>query len=292
MLKLKCKCAKNRAQSPCKQLWVRLKSLRIYATRPIADMFNTQRVYLQTILIKMLRMKRIVLSALVVIGLTGTSTAQSLLIENYDQNVELNSRIIDDHYGHITVKNTSGAAVNVWVKRKIFGTSASWCAFDSAYFCWDLCYGNATNNSVGGLSVGAGQSNSAFSGHVYSTGNNSNCADSIRYTFYNQANPNDSASVVVKYMATSAFSVAEDKLAISKMYPNPAANFVVIELGERAQAGMAVDLYNLLGAKVRSLKVSGNRIEIPVADLHNGIYLCTLTKNGKTVETRKITVRH
>jgi len=237
-------------------------------------------------------MMKTVLSALITLGMGFSAIGQSLTIESYSQTVNLNSRIIDDHSGYVAVKNVSGATVNVWVKRIIFGTSSTWCAFDSAYFCWDLCYGNNVNASIGGLPVGAGQTSNAFTGHVYSTGSNVNCVDSIRYTFYNETNPNDSVSVVMRYQATSAFSIAEKEMPIAKMYPNPASNFVFVELATASAQGTTIELFNLLGAKVRTVKVTGTRTEIPVGDLHNGIYLCTINKNGKALETRKITVRH
>lgn len=235
-------------------------------------------------------MKKSVLAALAVIGFTATAVAQSLVVESYDAVVGLNSTMVNDYYAHAEIKNISGSTVNVKAKRYIYGTN--WCAFDSAYFCWDLCYGSNVNASVGANSIAAGQSNNLFSGHVYSTNNGTSCIDSIRYTFFNESNSSDSVSIVVKYQASSVFSVTESTFPVAKMYPNPAVNYIVVELNSPVAQGTTVELFNLLGTKVRSVKAAGTRVEIPVGELHSGIYLCTITKNGKSLETRKITVRH
>jgi len=235
-------------------------------------------------------MKESILAVIAVIGLMASTVAQSLEVETYDAVVGMNSTMVNDYYAHADIKNISSNTINVKAKRYIYGTN--WCAFDSAYFCWDLCYGSNVNASVGGNSIAAGQSNNLFSGHVYSTNDGTTCVDSIRYTFFNEANPNDSVSIVVKYDASAVFSVAESTLPVAKLYPNPAVNYVVVELNTPVSQGTTVELYNLLGAKVRSVKANSSRVEIPVADLHNGIYLCTITKNGKSLETRKINVRH
>ena len=235
-------------------------------------------------------MKKSILAIVAVIGLMATTVAQSLEVESYDAVVGMNSTMVNDYYAHAEIKNVSSSPINVKAKRYFYGSS--WCAFDSAYFCWDLCYGNNVNMSQGGVMINPAQTNNLFSGHAYSTNNGTACADSIRYTFFDAANPNDSVSIVIKYEASTVFSVGEKELPVAKMYPNPAVNFIVIELTTPATQGTTIELFNLLGAKVRTVKVSGTRTEIPVGDLHNGIYLCTINKNGKALETRKINVRH
>jgi hypothetical protein len=235
-------------------------------------------------------MKKAILAMFTVVGMMSATVAQNIVIESYDAVVGVNSTAVNDYYGHLDVKNASGSSLNIKSKRMIYG--ATQCAFDSAYFCWDLCYGSDVNASVGAVTVAAGETNTLFSGHVYSGNTGVSCVDSIRYTFFDAANPNDSVSVVVKYEASAVFSVTEKELPVAKLYPNPAVNFVVVELTTPATQGTTIELFNLLGAKVRTVKASGTRIEIPVGDLHNGIYLCTINKNGKALETRKINVRH
>lgn len=231
-----------------------------------------------------------VLALTLLIGVSFATLAQSLVIESYDNEVGMNSMAVSDYSGHVTVKNTSGTTLNVFCKRYIF--SATPCAFDSAYFCWDLCYGNETNQSLGAVTINSGESNNYFSGHAYSPNTGVNCIDSIRYTFYDAQNTADSVSVVIVYSASNVFTVDEDQLPVADIFPNPASHFVTIQLVNTPKAGTTLDVFNLLGSKVRSIAVKGKTIEIPVTDLHNGIYLVTLNVDGKAVETRKIVVRH
>ena len=235
-------------------------------------------------------MKKILLVGLMSFGLTVVAMAQSLSIVSADEVVYVNSTAVTDYFGKVEVKNVSNSDIDVFAKRKIFG--ASLCAFDSAYFCWDFCYFPDTDQSIGTLEIKSGETNSLFSGHVYSTTTSASCADSIRYTFWNSDDANDSVSIVVVYQASDVFSVEEETQAISNIYPNPANNVMFIELAEQNTSGLTVDLYNLLGSKVRSVDVMSSRVQLDVADLHAGIYMCTVSKNGTAIETRKIVVRH
>lgn len=235
-------------------------------------------------------MKKTILFFLFVTALSFGGFAQSLSVESYDTVVYMNSNNGGDYSAHVTIKNESGINLNVKAKRQFFG--ANWCAFDSAYFCWDFCYGNDVNRSVGTVAIPAGTSSSAFSGHVYASYSGVSCMDSIRYTFYDEMDASDSVSVVVKYGSTPDFSIDENKTLISQIFPNPADRFVTITLEKNAKAGTTVEVFNLLGAKVHSQNVSGNRLDINTANLHNGIYLVTIKENGKAVETKKLVVKH
>lgn len=237
-----------------------------------------------------MKMKKVLLIAILLVGLDVVVKAQSLSIVAADEVVYVNSTAVNDYFGKIDVKNTSNADIDVYAKRKIFGSN--WCAFDSAYFCWDFCYFPETDVSLGTLEIKAGETNSIFSGHVYSSTTGANCSDSIRYTFWNSNDANDSVSIVVVYQANDVFSIEENNVGIDKIYPNPANEFVFVEVNEQNTDGVTIDLYNLLGSKVRSTTVTSNRVQINVADLHAGIYLCTISRNGTAVETRKVVVKH
>jgi hypothetical protein len=239
---------------------------------------------------KIIHMRTTIIALILFVGISATANAQSLAIESYDAVVEMNSTNVKDYSGHVKVKNVTNIALDVYCKRMIFGTTN--CAFDSAYFCWDLCYPNTVDQSFGPVTIGAGESTTNFTGHAYSPNTGVNCIDSIRYTFYNSQNNADSVSVVMKYSANSVFSVDEAALPVSDIFPNPASQFVTVQLVSTPKPGTTIEVFNLLGAKVRSIAAKGKRVEIPVSDLYNGIYLITLNVDGKAVETRKIVVRH
>lgn len=235
-------------------------------------------------------MKKGILTLLVIFGALSLTFAQSLEVESYDEVVEINSSSIKDYSAHVKIKNIGNTAVTVNCKRIEFGSN--WCAFDSNYFCWDLCYGNDVNWSIGGWTIQPGATDNSFSGHVYSTGNGTTCIDSVRYTFYVANNGNDSVSVVIKFSSSPVFSVAENKLQSSKAYPNPAKNFFFVELPKQPKANTTLEIYNLLGSKVRSITLRSAKVEVNVSDLKSGIYLYSIIENGNTIETKKIVVRN
>jgi len=237
-------------------------------------------------------MRKELLTLLAIVGTFSFAFAQSLQVESYDEVVEINSSSINDYSAHVKIKNISGTAVTVNCKRIEFGTPANWCAFDSNYFCWDLCYGNATNWSLGGWEILPGAVDNYFSGHAYSTGNGTTCTDSVRYTFFLANNAADSVSVVLKFSAGPVFGVKENSLQSSKAYPNPAKNYFFVELAKQPKPNTTIEIYNLLGSKVRSIAVRSNKVEINVSDLKSGIYLYTISENGHSIETKKLVVKN
>jgi len=237
-------------------------------------------------------MRKSILILLAIVGFVSYGMAQSLEVESYDTITHINSSTIADYQTHIKIKNVGSTAVTVNCKRIEFGDESTWCAFDSNYFCWDLCYGNDVDWSLGGWEVQPGAVNQDFSGHVYSTGNANSCLDSIRYTFYVNNNASDSTSVVVKFQSSPTFGLNEFKAQASSAYPNPAKNYFFVELAKQPKANTTIDLYNLLGSKVRSISARSNKVEINVSDLKSGIYLYTISENGHAVETKKIVVKN
>jgi len=235
-------------------------------------------------------MRKGILTLLAVVGAFSLMFAQSLEIESYDEIVEINSSGINDYSAKVKIKNIGNAAVTVKCKRVEFGSN--WCAFDSNYFCWDLCYGNDVNWSIGGWAIQPGAVDNNFSGHAYSTGNGTTCTDSVRYTFYVENNANDSVSVVLKFSAGPVFSVNENKLQSTKAYPNPAKNYFFVELAKQPKPNTTIEIYNLLGSKVRSIAVRSTKVEVNVSDLKSGIYLYSISENGNSIETKKIVVKN
>lgn len=237
-------------------------------------------------------MKKSILTFFAIIGLALTSFGQSLAIESYDKVTPMDPDTIVDYGAHVIVKNISSATVKVLCKRTEFGDESSWCAISGNYFCWDLCYGNETDLSIDGWDIAPGATNNAFSGHAYSSGNGTNCADSVRYTFFVDFNPNDSVSVVLKFENTASFSISEQSIQKSNAYPNPARNYFFVELAHQPKANTTIEVYNLLGSKVRSVAARSTKVEVNVADLKSGIYLYTITENGRAIETKKIVVKN
>lgn len=75
-----------------------------------------------------------------------------------------------------------------------------------------------------------------------------------------------------------------DKSTIS-LYPNPAAEFINIQIEGKAQ----VEIYSLTGKQVKSLQITETE-RVSIADLNTGIYFVKVNQNGNTV-TKKLIVQ-
>lgn len=200
---------------------------------------------------------------------TATLSAQSLAVTEMDTVLEVNSTAVADYGFSIKVQNVSSESVDVYVKRAYSNAD---CAFDSAYFCWDYCYGADVDNSIGYVTFNASDIRSDFSGHVYSPNSGMACSDSTRYVFYNGKDPSDSLSVWVTIAAGPTVGTVELVVEEGKLYPNPAQNYVTIET---VQEGVFV-LYNALGERVIIEELYAGQNAIPVSDLSNGVYLYSI----------------
>ena len=114
----------------------------------------------------------------------------------------------------------------------------------------------------------------------------------MRYTFFVDGSPNDSVSVTLKYSAGPTIGVNENEVAVAKSYPNPASDAFFVEFADQPKSNTSIEVYNLLGTKVKQVDVTSMRTEINVSNLTSGIYIYTVSRNGKTFETKKVVVKH
>lgn len=234
-------------------------------------------------------MKKLILLAFTAI-FSLSANSQSLQITMADTIVGLNSNSGMEFGAYVKVKNISTTDKNVKVEKINYSTNT--CAFDSSYFCWDLCYDASATGSFGYQTIGANQISSAFSAYAYAKTNGSSCVDSIGYKFFIDGNPSDFVLINIIFESSATFSVKEIRVTQSKVYPNPANSFFYVELQDMPKAGTRLDMFNLVGAKVQSLSLQGLRTEIPVSQLPSGMYLYSIMVDGKAVDTRKINVKH
>lgn len=79
---------------------------------------------------------------------------------------------------------------------------------------------------------------------------------------------------------TSTLSIADTFLSTFKMYPNPTnGNKVFFSLSENAK----IEIYNVLGKKVLSTKLSVNNNSIDINALSNGVYMVKVTTDAKAI---------
>jgi len=93
------------------------------------------------------------------------------------------------------------------------------------------------------------------------------------------------------YWNISGVGVQENSMDGVRVYPNPASNLFTILFEEDVEECEIV-LYDMVGNVQYSQKYAGNgRLDIPVNQLANGLYLLSLN-NGRQTSYKKIVVRH
>ncbi|OFX22839.1 MAG: hypothetical protein A2041_10080 [Bacteroidetes bacterium GWA2_31_9b] len=186
------------------------------------------------------------------------------------------------------VKNTSGATINVWVKKYTNEIVSG----SEAYFCWDGCYGSSTNSSTNYLSVAAGDTIKAFSGDFKPNGLSG--ISNIKYTFYIDHQTTDSVSVNIQYnISVTGINDIKDQYQISSAYPNPATSVVYFNYTISGNTDGKIIIYDIVGKKVKELITDKNSTQAraDISQLNPGLYLWTFEVNGISVKTEKLLIK-
>jgi len=244
-------------------------------------------------------MKKVLLSLTIMLFVCSFAKAQNPLTLSWDgaiigDTVTLWGEPSDfEMVMYANLHNNTDNAMNIKVSREeinlIEGTFSQ--------ICWaGLCYSPMVDTSVNYELVAAGGSSADedFSGHYAPNGHIGTSV--VKFTFYNIDNPSVNVSVVVKFWA-SPESIAEDAMkggSISDIYPNPATNYVNLDLNLTPSVKQAkVRVINLLGSVVKEVEIEkgSNQLRLDISDLDNGVYFYSVLINGDTYKTKKLVVR-
>lgn len=162
------------------------------------------------------------------------------------------------------------------------------------YFCWVSCYVPSIFVSPDSLIIGANSTNKIFSGDYEANGNAG--ASYIRYTFFNDADYNDSIALVVKYIAGSGVGIdnSDPVVTLSNLYPNPASNKVSINYNLNGANNARMEIRNILGSvvKIQEINETSGQINIDVSDLTNGVYFYSFIVNEQVIKSTKLVIQH
>jgi len=235
-------------------------------------------------------MKRILLSLSVFMFFQGVRAQSSLTLPAIDRYVwgSVEDGILQCEG---TVENTNGStAIDVRVKRITVDTVPG----TQNYFCWEQCYEPATSVSPTALNIPVGERISQFYADYKSNGIPG--VSVLTYCFYDDANEADSVCATVRFSATPVGILdvfTQDRSGVSEPYPNPARNEARVNYALHSGWQSAkVDLYSMLGAKVRTVRLTNDHgtLTLHVSDLPSGMYFYSLVVDDKTVTTRKMLV--
>ncbi len=90
-------------------------------------------------------------------------------------------------------------------------------------------------------------------------------------------------------LAASATGIEENFSKSFKLFPNPVKNYFTIDFKNEIE-NLSVSLFNSIGEKVFSEKVSGNSATINVSDLSDGVYFVKLQNSQGMSYLKKIIV--
>ena len=202
-------------------------------------------------------------------GLNG----QSLKILNFDHLVIGNAHSTNAMFAYASIQNTSNSTIKVSLKQSLVGMSS---LTDSNAICWGSCYPPGVNQSAQPLSILPGEIDSLhFTGHVYPDKIGISDWGEIRYTFFDEEDPVDSISMMIRYEVQTGLAVMDYETNDFLIYPNPAQNELYI--GDDPNGTLY--FFNSAGVGILSKKFVKNPVEVNLLD--PGIYTIKwISENG------------
>ena len=97
-------------------------------------------------------------------------------------------------------------------------------------------------------------------------------------------------NVSAKSQVSSTF-ITNDVVKTVKFYPNPAASSINFEFEKNYDASYNLVIFNFIGKTVIEMKISEQKINIPLTDFYRGVYVFQVRdKQGVVVESGKFQV--
>jgi hypothetical protein len=242
-------------------------------------------------------MKKLLLFFIASLLFAGLSSAQELTLSMDGDPIGDTVMVVGDpedfeilFYAEVTNHTDEAITLQVFRERLSLIEGAS------SAFCWGLCFSPDVDSSFDGRTIKPDSTSfhGEFSGHYYPLSTIG--MSMVKYTFWDQNNPDTRVSVVCKYKA-SPESIAEEIMRggfVSEVYPNPATSTVSLNYQLTPQVDQAdVKVYNVLGAMVKEAELDrGNgKLSMNIADLKNGVYFYSVLVNGDVYKTKKLIIQ-
>jgi len=241
-------------------------------------------------------MKKYLLLFCLTIITTSFAYSQSLTLSDSAGPIANNSTKLiygspsaDEILSHVFVTNTTASTMRVKVKKVELAILEG----TMNLLCWGLCFDPTVYVSPDPLDIAAGATNNAdFSGHYIPGGVIG--ISTIRYVFFNDANPSDSVCFTVDYDTYPQSISKQSDIASTHAYPNPANNSVNFTCSVPQGSDAKLIIRNLLGTVVGDFDINGNsgKLNVNTSDLADGIYFYSVVLNGNPQFTKKLVVRH
>lgn len=196
---------------------------------------------------------------------------------------------------HFKMENTSSADLNVKLKVYVAEindeTNLQVC---SSGVC--VVVTNSYYEFENSIAISSGETLEGWDGihDSFSPGDNwFDVSGIVRYTVFDELNPTDSVSVVVKYRKETGSVGIEEANIIDGIYPNPANSYLTIDYSFERQ-NIVAEVYSVIGAKLQNIEIdhTQNSINIDTGNFPNGLYYIRFKSSGKSFRTEKFVVNH
>ncbi len=192
----------------------------------------------------------------------------------------------------IDVRNKTANGIDVQCKKRYMEIVPN----TENTFCWVSCFGPFTFESVNPVNIPANETLTIFSGH-YKPKGTIGCT-TIAYTFFNNSDIADSATVIIKYIMgnCSENSIDEEvgnRDEFSQIYPNPARNEIYFDNNLTGSYQAEFELFNSLGSLISCTKFSSfdSRPEINTHDLKSGIYFYRIVVESRMLTSGQVIIQ-
>jgi len=228
------------------------------------------------------------------LAVIGYVSAQSLRFElngtvfNDGEAIECTTEVFGEFLQEMQIRNLTSSDLNVLVEKEVLEDLEGTMNF----FCWGLCVSPTVIVSPNPVTIAANSLNTdelsfhtMFEDDVFGY-------VVVRYYAYDERHPEERVSIIVKFHK-SGVGVDENSspMEMSQAYPNPASS--VVNFNYDFDGDLTAVVYNIVGQEVLRQDLNDNfgKMSLPVADLNDGIYFCTMLVNGRACATQKFIVK-
>lgn len=187
------------------------------------------------------------------------------------------------------IRNLTGQDLNVLVEKEVIEDLEG----TSNYFCWGMCFGSNVVVSPDPVVVAANSvtSEGALSFHTMFDENVFGKV-TVKYYAYDERHPEEKVSIIVVFTKQGEGLNEKPNVCFGQPYPNPAHSTVNFNYNLTGSNATAV-VYNLVGQEVmrQELNTFDGKLSLSVASLNDGIYFCSVMRNGQTFATVKFVVK-
>lgn len=234
---------------------------------------------------------------LMLLAVMGYVSAQSLRFE-WEEHVFAEGETIEctnDEYGygeyiqHMQIRNLTSEPIKILIEKEVIQDLES--VINS--FCWGMCYGPDVFVSPNAVEVQANSLNTDdLSFHALYSDPEVFGDVIIKYYAYEEHNPNDRISIIIRFRKSGEGVNETASVHFGQPYPNPASSTVSFNYDLSGGNATAV-IYNLVGQEVMRQEINTfeGKLSLLVSDLNDGIYFCSVMRNGQTLATVKFVVK-